>query len=435
MNYKEAIAYLNSHDINKIDLGLDDIKKLLETLDNPPTKFRSIHVAGTNGKGSVSAMVAAILQKTGHKVGLYTSPHLIRFNERIKINNANISDLKIARLTEKIKPIAEKINGITYFELTTALAFLYFAEQKVDYAVIEVGLGGRLDATNILPAENCAATAITNISLEHKNYLGDTIKKIAFEKAGIIKEHIPIVTAASGEALEVIRKIADEKHSRLIIAEPMEYECSLQGEFQKYNIGIAAEIAYLLNINEDIIREAFKEVTWPARLEFLKHNLLVDCAHNPGASLMLANELQKAKEDTKNHYERARRIPYFRKLILVIGILKDKDYKQILKHLAPLAAKIILCKPNTERALGPEMLAAELQKEHAKDYVIIDDVKEAVIYAQETAQKNDLVLVTGSFYVVGEVYGMYKKTGIKKITRRKKLIAIISKMRLITKSL
>lgn len=413
MNYREALAYINSHDINKIDLGLEDIKKLLEELNNPHTKFKSIHVAGTNGKGSVSAMVAAILQKAGHKVGLYTSPHLIRFNERIKINNANISDLKLARLTEKIKPIAEKIKGITYFELTTAAAFLYFAEQKVDYAVIEVGLGGRLDATNILPAENCSATAITNISLEHKNYLGDTIEKIAFEKAGIIKEHVPIVTAASGEVLEVIKKTAAEKHARLIITKPMEYECSLQGEFQKYNIGIATEIAYLLNTNnnisEEVIREGFMDVTWPARLEFLKHNLLVDCAHNPGASLVLARELEKAKEDTKNHYERARRIPYFRKLILVIGILKDKDYKQILKYLAPLAAKIILCKPNTERALEPEIFAAEIQKEHAKDYVIINDVKEAVIYAQETAQKNDLVLVTGSFYVVGEVYGMYRK--------------------------
>ncbi len=413
MNYKEALAYISSHDINKIDLGLEDIKKLLAELGSPHTKFKSIHVAGTNGKGSVSAMVAAILQKAGHKVGLYTSPHLIRFNERIKINNANISDLKIARLTEKIQPIAEKIKGITYFELTTALAFLYFAGQKVDYAVIEVGLGGRLDATNILPAENCSATAITNISLEHKNYLGDTIEKIAFEKAGIIKEHVPIVTAASGEALEVIKKTAAERHARLIITKPMGYECSLQGEFQKYNVGIAAEIAYLLNTNnnisEEVIREGFMNVTWPARLEFLKHNLLVDCAHNPGASLVLARELEKAKEDTKNHYERARRIPYFRKLILVIGILKDKDYKQILKYLAPLAAKIILCKPNTERALEPEILVAELQKEHTKDYVIINDVKEAVIYAQETAQKNDLVLVTGSFYVVGEVYGMYKR--------------------------
>src|SRR3989338_9419330 len=413
MNYKEAIAYINSHDINKIDLGLDDIKKLLESLGNPQTRFKSIHVAGTNGKGSVCAMLSSILQKAGHKVGLYTSPHLIKFNERIKINNLDISDIKLARLTEKIKPNSEKIKGITYFELTTALAFLYFAQQKVDYAVIEVGLGGRLDATNVLLPENCAATAITNISLEHKDYLGDTIEKIACEKAGIIKEHVPIITSASGEALEVIKKIAGEKHARLIVAKPMEYECSLQGEFQKPNVGIAAEIAYLLNtdnnISEDIIREAFKEVTWPARLEFLKHNLLIDCAHNPGAALVLAKEIEKAKEDTKNHYERARRIPYFRKLILVIGILKYKDYKQILKHLAPLAAKIIICKPRTERALDPEILAAEIQKEHAKDYVIIKDVKEAVIYAQETAQKNDLVLVTGSFYVVGEAYGLYKR--------------------------
>ena len=213
--------------------------------------------------------------------------------------------------------------------------------------------------------------------------------------------------------LEIIRKRADEKHARLIVAKPMEYECSLQGEFQKSNVGIASEIAYLLNtdnnISEDIIREAFKEIKWPARLEFLKHNLLVDCAHNPGASLVLAKEIERAKEDTKNHYERARRIPYFRKLILVIGILKDKDYKQMLKYLAPLSAKIILCKPNTERALDPEILAAEIQKEYAKDYAIIKDVKEAVIYAQETAQKNDLVLVTGSFYIVGEVYMLYKK--------------------------
>jgi dihydrofolate synthase / folylpolyglutamate synthase len=406
MIYKEALEYLDSYNMHKIDLGLNDIKSLLNKLNNPHTKFKSIHIAGTNGKGSVAAMLSKILQKAGYKVGLYTSPHLISVNERIKVNDKNIPNITLSKYLTKLKPTIKRIEGITYFEILTALTFLYFAEKKVDYAIIETGLGGRLDATNILSPE---ITAITNVSLEHTKYLGNTIKQIAREKAGIIKPHTPIVTAAKNEALEIIKKTATKNRAQLIIAKPLEYECNLKGDFQRLNVGIAAEISYLLKIPEETIKESLKEVNLQARLQFLKHNILIDSAHNPSATQQLANDLKKANESTTNYYDKARLLPEYRKLILVFGILNTKDYQNTLKPIAQLASKIILTKPLSNNAQDTQLLAQCVKTEHGKDFIILNDIKEAVIYAQQIAQKNDLILVTGSFYLVGEVLRLFSQ--------------------------
>ena len=424
MNYKKTINFLYALQRKKYNLDLGNITRLLAKLGNPQKGLKCIHVAGTNGKGSVCAMLYSILQEAGYKVGMYTSPHLVRFTERIQINNKEITNKEIVSVFERIKQLYTKE---TFFEVVTAMAFLYFKEKNVDFVVLEVGMGGRLDATNVIMP---LISVITNISLEHQKYLGKTIEKIAFEKAGIIKEGVPVVTGAENKALDVMKKIAEEKKSDLfMIGKHLKrYQLNLKGEFQQLNANIAVKTIgvlnknYNLHINKKNIKEGLLKAKWPGRFEFIgcsegatmcqksvsnrrfvtdtknakhfsvslisKHiekNILVDCAHNPAAAKVLKNELLKIKDNYKN-------------IILVIGILNDKDIKSILNELTPLADKIIVTKPKTDRAEEPENIAKFIGKE----YRIIKDVKEAVKKAKSIAEKNDLVLVTGSIYVVGE---------------------------------
>jgi len=211
MEHKKILKYLYSLDSSKVKLGLKNIKALLKKLGNPEKRLKIIHVAGTNGKGSVCMMISSILQEAGYKVGVYTSPHLKKFNERIRINDRLITDKEILGYYLKIKP---KITSQSFFEITTAMAFLYFYEKNVDFAVLEVGLGGRLDATNVA---NPLASVITNIGLEHTDILGNTIEKIAYEKACIIKRNVPIVTGAEGKALDTIKKTAKKRNAPFVI--------------------------------------------------------------------------------------------------------------------------------------------------------------------------------------------------------------------------
>ncbi|NQV00039.1 MAG: bifunctional folylpolyglutamate synthase/dihydrofolate synthase, partial [Parcubacteria group bacterium] len=235
MDYKQAIEFLYKLQGKKYNLDLKLIKSLLKKLGNPEKDLKVIHVAGTNGKGSTCAILSSILQQAGYKVGMYTSPHLTKFNERIKINNKDITNKDILKYFNKILPYYSKE---TFFEFTTALAFLYFKEKNIDFLVLEVGLGGRLDATNIITP---LVSVITNISLEHEQYLGKDIKKIAYEKAGIIKNNIPCVTGASKEALNTIKKIAKKRNSKLYIVKKdgKNLKLNLNGEFQRHNALIA----------------------------------------------------------------------------------------------------------------------------------------------------------------------------------------------------
>ena len=235
MEYKKILKYLYGLETPEVKLGLDNIQLLLDKIGNPEKKLKCIHVAGTNGKGSVCAMLFYILKEAGFKVGLYTSPHLKKFNERIRINGNFITDREIVEYFLKVKP---HITNQSFFEITTAMAFLYFCEKNVDYAVMEVGLGGRLDATNVATP---IVSIITNIGLEHTELLGDTIEKIAFEKAGIIKKNIPVVTGAKGNALKVIKKISKSRNAQLFLAEnfkDVEFN-HLNGSFQQQNKNIA----------------------------------------------------------------------------------------------------------------------------------------------------------------------------------------------------
>ena len=382
MNYEQAISWLYSLGPHKTDLGLDKVKCLLEKLGNPHKTLNCIHVAGTNGKGSVCAMVSTILTKAGYTTGMYTSPHLISFSERIQINGKPISNKDLAALVKKIKP---RYKGQTFFEVITTLAFLYFKQNDVDYLVLEVGLGGRLDATNVVEP---LLSIITNIDIEHTEYLGKTKKEIAFEKAGIIKKKKPALTGAKGVALEVIKKKAKESNSDLSLAkEHKGIKTNLNGAFQKQNANIAATAVemlnriYGLNIKADTLKKALMSVDWPGRFQLIKKNILVDCAHNPAAAKELRKEIVRIKG----------------KKVLVIGMLKDKDYRSFVDVLAPLFEEIVVTKPKIIRSVDPRKIAEKIKV----PCTIKEDVKEAFHYA--ASKPGRLVVVAGSIYVVREV--------------------------------
>src|SRR3989344_7371723 len=271
MEYKKVLDELYSLDIRKWTLGLERIESLLKRLGNPEKKLKCIHVAGTNGKGSVCAMLHSILADVGYKVGLYTSPHLKKFNERIRINNKLISDNDIVKYYLMVK---KYVTSQSFFEITTAMAFLYFADKKVDFAVLEVGLGGRLDATNVVVP---LISVITNIGLEHTQFLGKTIKKIAYEKAGIIKNQVPVVTAAEGIALAAIKKISNEKNSKLYIVNKKNANCriGLKGEFQKLNAAMAIKSIealkndYGVKIKKSSVKKGLLNANWSGRFQFI----------------------------------------------------------------------------------------------------------------------------------------------------------------------
>ena len=386
MNYNQALDYINSRELFGIKLGLSNIRKLLKKLNNPHKDLKFIHIAGTNGKGSCCAMISSILQEQGYRVGMYTSPHLISFKERIQINKKKIPKKEVIRLVKKLKPL---ITTHTYFEVVTALAFQYFKDKNVDFVVAEVGMGGRLDATNVITP---IISIITNISLEHKEHLGDTIEKIAFEKAGIVKKNIPTVTAAKDKALKVIKNICKKRNSKLSIVNIKEnIHTNLNGHFQLINASTSLKTVQLLKqqgieISNQSITKGLKKVLWPGRMQFIKHNILLDCAHNPAAVKALVKEIKKLK---------------YKNLILMIGILKDKDIKEMINELSPLANDIIITKPKTERATDPKQIAKHLEN----SYAIIPSIKNAVKFATSITKKEDLLLITGSIYTVGEAMG------------------------------
>jgi len=421
MDYKEALDGLYSLDIPKWTFGLDRIEQLLKKLGNPEKNLKCIHVAGTNGKGSVCAMLHSVLMDAGYKTGLYTSPHLKKFNERIKINNYIISDKDIVKYYLKVK---KHVDGQSFFEITTAMAFLYFAEKNADFVVLEVGLGGRLDATNVVMP---MVSIITNIGLEHTDFLGNTIEKISYEKAGIIKKSVPVVTAAEGVALAAIKKISNERTSPLILINKnnikynkknsinkdynnkknkiiVEKNCwtfdfngyknielkNLNGQFQALNAAIAIKAIdaiknnYNFKINENNVKEGLLNAKWPGRFQFIATNILIDSAHNPSGFKVLANELKDIN---------------YNKLILIVGFSNDKDIKTISEIIKNKAYKAIITKSGNERALEPKII----KKYFNKNSIIIENPKKALEYAKDIAEKRDLILITGSIFLVGEL--------------------------------
>ncbi len=396
-----------------IKLGLDVIGGILRTLDNPQDQFRSIHIAGTNGKGSIAVSLAAILQQAGLRVGLFTSPHLVRFNERIRVNGREISNDHMIDAYMAVTQANQGMREATFFEIATAMAFVEFDRQQVDIAVIETGMGGRMDATNIIEP---MVSIISNISIEHRQHLGNTLTDIATEKAGIIKPAIPVVTGVrQKKAIAVIEKTADSKLApcyrlgsafriRRLKNDRFNYyglkntwrkiATHLIGAHQPENTALALAACELLNqqhlsITEDDIRKGLKNVHWPARLEVVSTDpyILLDGAHNLAAAHKLANYLTTRLSG--------------RKITLVIGILDDKPYRAMLSILAPLANRVIATRPSIDRAIPPETLAKAVKK-YSRNIVIKPDIAEAVRYAIATSGQNNAIVIAGSLYVAGE---------------------------------
>ncbi|TDR18238.1 bifunctional folylpolyglutamate synthase/dihydrofolate synthase [Flavobacterium cheniae] len=369
---------------------------LVEHLQHPETKFKSIHVAGTNGKGSTSSMLASILQEAGHKVGLYTSPHLKDFRERIRINGEMISEAFVVDFVAQNKSFFED-NQLSFFEMTVGLAFDYFAQEQVDVAVIEVGMGGRLDSTNVITP---LVSVITNIGFDHTQFLGDTLPKIAAEKAGIIKSNIPVVIGEySEETKPVFMDKAKLENTPIYFAQDnpeVAYECALLGDYQVHNKKTVLQAIELLqsqfNIEEKHIKLGLKNVVQNTglfgRWQILKQIpfTVCDTAHNSHGLKIVLNQIQKF------HFER---------LHIVLGVVNDKDLDSILP-LFPKNANYYFCKPNVPRGLNPEILQKKAT-EFGLSGEVFNSVSEAYEEAINLAKDSDFIYIGGSTFVVAEI--------------------------------
>jgi len=418
-SYRKAVDYLYHLQWFGNKLGLENIHWLLDQLDHPHDCYKTIHVAGTNGKGSSAALIASMLQAQGYRVGLYTSPHLIDFSERIRVDDAPISHEDVARLTRKISQLTPSSAPLTptFFEFTTAMAFLYFADWDVDVAVIEVGMGGRLDATNVVTP---IVSLITNIHYDHQIHLGDTLEQIAYEKAGIIKEGIPTVTGTREEkALDVIVRICEERKSPVYRmgtdftvegSSPEDFcyqgiqnswdhlELALEGKYQIKNAGCAVATLEViskfgLNISEESIRKGLRSVRWEGRLEKMKIPggplVYFDGAHNPAGAEALREFLIQVKENCGGS------------LFLVVGIMKDKDIQSILRPLGSIAERVILTQPDYHRAATVKELE-EVIRPMGFPFMLSEDVPDAISKAKNMSVPRDCICITGSLFTVGE---------------------------------
>ena len=400
MKDREAFQYLKELEKEGISLGLERVQKFLSLLGNPQDGFKSIHVAGTNGKGSTAAIIASILQKAGFKTGLYTSPHLIEFNERILVNGEAIPSKELEKLVSKLRVLKEKHGlKLTYFEFVTALAFQYFAERKVGFAVVEVGMGGRLDATNILKPRLCI---VTNVEKEHEAFLGKTVEKIAVEKAGIIKEKTPVVTAEWKQpVLNVLGEKCKEKHSTLrLVKKPFEGKMHLLGSFQKWNAATAISAIEELRkqgfeISEKAVESGLAAVNWRGRFEVVQRNptVVLDCCHNPSGAFVLAKAFGEAFPG--------------KKAVLVVGVSSDKKIDAIASNLAPIAETVVVTEA-AHRAMPARKIKESFERQ-GKDAIVVPGVKEAVVKGIEAAGEHGIVLVCGSCFVVGEAMQLFSE--------------------------
>jgi len=425
MSYPETVRYLFDLQKHGIKFGLANSVRLMHLLDDPHQRFRSVHVAGTNGKGSTASFLAGMLRSAGYRTGLYTSPHLVSFTERIRIDGRPISEDRIVELAERVRlrcqdlPAAEGAGPAapTFFEVTTAMAFTYFAEEGVDVAVVETGMGGRLDSTNVITP---LVSVITNIDLEHTEFLGATLEQIAAEKAGIIKAGVPVVTGvvqpeaagvigreAARQSAPVFRMPTDFSAVRTAPGPPQRFDyrgierdfrdltLSLIGKHQVGNAGIAVAaiecaVRTGMAVSETAIRSGLAETVWEGRLERLavRPDLYVDGAHNPASAAVLADALRELRGG-------------YRRLVLVLGILQDKDHEGIVAPLAPLADRIIVTRPAYARALDADALTASVRRVHPS-VVSTRAVGDALAQARAEASPDDLIVVTGSLYTVGD---------------------------------
>lgn len=430
MSYRETISYLFGLQKHGIKLGLANSRSLMEGMGDPERSFPSIHIAGTNGKGSTAAFLAAVLRQADYRVGLYTSPHLIDFTERIRINGVPVTEAKVVELAGRVMDAAHRLvaqDGSTilptFFEVTTTMAFTCFAEERVDIAVIEAGMGGRLDSTNVITP---AVSVITNIDVEHTEFLGATVAEIAVEKAGIIKPGVPVVTGAGHpDALSVIEQQAVLNGSPLYrmprdfgserteagAVQRFDYRgiggtyeglvVPMRGRHQVANACLAVAALECIArrgfpVPESALRSGLAAASWEGRLEQVgtRPDMYLDGAHNPSAARVLAEALADLKK--------ARR-----KLFLVLGVLQDKDLSGIIGPLAPLADRIIVTQPNYSRAANADALAAAVRRTHHA-VTAAKTVRDAVALAQHEAGEDDLIVVTGSLFTVGDARALFR---------------------------
>jgi len=414
--YRKSLDYLYRLEKFGMIFGLTQVERILNAIGNPHKEIQAIHIGGTNGKGSTAAMVSSILQKEGYRVGLYTSPHLVRFTERIRVNGKEIDEEEVAALTQRLRREIESAGiarPFTFFDFTTAMALHYFNQKSVDLAVLEVGLGGRLDSTNVVDP---LISIITNISKDHEEYLGRTILKIAGEKAGIIKKRKPLITAAvQPQVLRLFSKICREKKASYFRVgkefryvwkgdEDFDYEgldrklwgvhLHLKGFHQIVNATTALGAMEVLDglgyrVSTEAMVDGLRDVDWPGRLEMVSASprVILDGAHNPAGALALKESLRKEFQ--------------FQHLVLLVGIMKDKDSRSMLHLIAPLADTIILTKPHTDRATPPLLLKKALGRS-GKKTEIEEDLKKAIDRGLSLTHKGDLLCITGSLYTVGE---------------------------------
>jgi dihydrofolate synthase / folylpolyglutamate synthase len=392
----------------RFDLGLGRTKDLLALLGNPQDRFKSIIVGGTNGKGSTSATLASILESANHKTGLFTSPHLTYFSERFQINGERIADKTIEAALRFIKPLAEQTEA-SFFEIVTALGCQLFADAETEYAVMEVGMGGRFDATNVLDP---VLSIITGVALDHTKYLGDTPEQIAFEKAGILRPNKLALTGAKDRALSVIRERANALEASLQVLDEdihttlhqvswegidvsitnpygeVRVHSPLLGLHQVRNVALAVTAAQSLGVSSTAIQEGVRQTKWAGRLEKILYQdrlFLLDGAHNPEAAEVV-RETFRALEVSP--------------AVLLFGIAKDKEIESVLKTLESVVHRVILTKAQLSPRAAEPLELAELS---SKPHVLVPNLLEAIEHAITTTKPGDIILVAGSLYLIGEV--------------------------------
>ncbi len=411
MSYSQAISLLTSQKKFRIKLGLDRVLELLNLLENPQENLKIIHVAGTNGKGSTCAMLESVLRHAGYKTGLYTSPHLVDYTERLRINNNEITKNQFADLIFKIINISESNDiAATEFEILTVAAFEYFYQNNVDIVLLETGLGGRLDATNVITKP--VLSIISSISLDHTDRLGNTVEQIAFEKAGIIKQAQPVVVSKTNLGLDIIKDIAQQRSSQLYLSDcaeyelenlkiktpQQEYELPLLGYWQMENLSLVLEsVNYLnrigYNISQASLKQGLKNAKWPARMQYLKEkNILLDGAHNEASAMLLRKSLDFYFPD--------------KKIVWVYSSLNTKRYKSIIQYLFKPKDKVICTNVPSDASVAPYLLKDAILSINPNQEVYVElELEEAIELAisTNTDMNHSLCVIAGSFYTIGYV--------------------------------
>lgn len=428
MSYSASLDYLYGLQKHGINPGLETVTELLVRLGQPHRAYRTVHVGGTNGKGSTAAMAAGILQAAGYRVGLYTSPHLVDFRERIRVDGALIPEPRVDALTGKLVE-AGGAELTTFFEFTTAMAFQHFADQEVEVAVIEVGMGGRFDATNVVTP---LVSVITNVALDHEEFLGTTIRAIAAEKAGIIKAGVPVVVGRIlPDAWDVVERVAEERQApvcrweREFVASgdtvtgfrydggQGSYEgltCPLAGAHQLENAACAVAAVELaaacgLPSSKSAVRTGLRHTIWEGRLEVVERNprLVLDGAHNPAAGDALAAYLTSFRRENPAS-----------RVVLVLSMMRDKDVREFLRRVIPLADEVVLTQAQLPRAAPVHSLAALLEG-RARAAHLAPLPAEALAKARQLASPRDLICVTGSLMLVGDIKALLRGCGLSPI--------------------